>query len=128
MVRGDFNLPEGNKMFSPEMKNFTNPLPQNEVHFIDLKIEPWEDKMRFKVFVQISEFLEPPNLNFYIYNENSELISEVTLIENVDTDIVFTMHLRNTSQQNQLKLLGEIFYSDEIGKVDTQTIRFTLKE
>jgi len=115
-------------MFSPEMKNFTNPLPPKEVHFIDLKIEPWEDKMRFKVFVQISEFLEPPNLNFIITDKNSEIVSEVTLIENVDTDIVFTMHLRNASQQNQLTLLGEIFYSEEIGKVDSQTINFSLSE
>lgn len=115
-------------MFSPEMKNFTNPLPPNEVHFIDLKVEPWEDKMRFKVFAQISEFLEPPNLNFFISNLNSEIISEVTLIENVDTDIVFTMHLRNSSPQNQLNLLGEIFYSDEIGKVDSKTISFILDE
>jgi len=115
-------------MFSPEMKNFANPLPPNEVHFIDLKIEPWEDKMRFKIFAKISEFLEPPNLNFYISNTNSEIISEVSLIENIDTDIVFTMHLRNASQPDQLTLLGEIFYSDEIGKVDSQTISFTLNE
>ena len=107
-----------------EMNNFTNPLPPNEVHFIDLKVEPWEDKMRFKVFAQISEFEEPPNLNFYISNTNSEIISEVTLIENIDTDIVFTMHLRNSSQQNLLTLIGEIFYSDEIGKVDSKSISF----
>lgn len=115
-------------MFSPEMKNFTNPLPPKEVHFIDLKIEPWEDKMRFKVFVKISEFLEPPNLNFFIIDKNSEILSEVTLIENVDTDIVFTMHLRNANQQSQLTLSGEIFYSDEIGKVDSQMISFALNE
>lgn len=115
-------------MFSPEMKNFTNPLPPKEVHFIDLKIEPWEDKMRFKVFVQISEFFEPPNLSFIITDKNSEILSEVTLIENVDTNIVFTMHLRNSSQQNQLTLSGELFYSDEIGKVDSQTISFSLNE
>ena len=115
-------------MFSPELKNFTNPLPPNEVHFVNLKVEPWEDKMRFKVFAQISEFLEPPNLNFFITNKTSEIISEVTLIENVDTDIVFTMHLRNTSQQNYLTLLGEIFYSEEIGIVDSQTISFSVNE
>lgn len=115
-------------MFSPEMKNFTNPLPPNEVHFIDLKIEPWEDKMRFKVFVKISEFLEPPNLNFYIANMNAEVISEVTFVENVDTDIEFTMHLRNASQLNQMTLLGEIFYSDEIGKVDSKAINIIFNE
>jgi hypothetical protein len=38
------------------------------------------------------------------------------------------MHLRNASQQNQLTLLGEIFYSEEIGKVDSQTISFSLSE
>jgi hypothetical protein len=113
-------------MFSPELKNFTNPLPPNEVHFISLKVEPWEDKKRFKVFAKISEFLEPPNLDFFITNTNAKVISEVTLIENVDTDIVFTMHLRNPDQQNQLTFLGEIFYSDEIGKVDSKTINIIL--
>ncbi len=115
-------------MFSPEMKNFTNPLPPNEVHFIELRIEPWEDKIRFKVFAKISEFEEPPNLNFYITNLNAEVISEVALIENVDTDIVFTMHLRNASQQKFLTLLGEIFYSEEIGKVDSKTVNIILNE
>ena len=115
-------------MFSPEMKNFTNPLPPNEVRFIDLKIEPWEDKKRLKVFVQISEFTQPPNLNFYISNSSSEIISEVTMIENVDTEIVFTMHLRSSNLSNQLSLSAEIYYSDEIGKVDSKTISFNLNE
>jgi hypothetical protein len=115
-------------MFSPELKNFTNPLPPNEVHFIDLKIEPWEDKKRLKVFLKISEFTQPPNLNFYISNTNSEIISEVTMIENIDSEIVFTMHLRSSDQSDQLTLSAEIFYSDEIGKVDSKTISFNLNE
>ena len=115
-------------MFSPEMKNFTNPLPPKEVHFIDLKIEPWEDKKRLKVFLKISEFAQPPNLNFYISNTNSEIISEVTLIENVDTEIVFTMHLRSLNLSDQLSLSAEIYYSDEIGLVDSKKINFNINE
>lgn len=115
-------------MFSPEMKNFTNPLPPNEVHFIDLKIEPWEDKKRLKVFLKISEFLQPPNFNFFISNSNSDIISEVTIIENVEDEIVFTMHLRNSDQSDQLTLTAEMYYSEEIGKVDSKTISFNLND
>lgn len=115
-------------MFSPEMKNFTNPLPPSEVQILDLKIEPWEDKKRYKVFLKISEFTHPPNLNFYISTNNSEIISEVTMIENVDTDIVFTMHLRNHHQPDQLTLTGEIFYPDDIGKVDEKSISFNIND
>ena len=111
-------------MFSPEMKNFTNPLPPEKVHFIDLKAEPWEDQTRIKIFVKISEFNTPPNLNFFILNKMNETVSEVTLIENVDADIVFTMHIRNNSYKDLKILKGEIFYSEEIGKVDTTSIEF----
>lgn len=110
------------------MRNFTNPLPPSEVHFIELKVDPWEDKTRLKVFLKISEFTHPPNLNFYIKNTDSDIISEVTLIENVDTELVFTMHLRNPNPANQLTLSGEIYYADDIGRVDTKTIEFNLNE
>lgn len=107
-------------------KSFENPLPPEEVHFLDLKVEPWEDKNRLKVFVKISEFTTPPNLNFFITDENDSLISEVTLIENIDIEFVFTMHLRKNSNQQTLFLKGEIFYQEDIGIVNRKTISFTI--
>lgn len=106
-------------------KTFENPLPPSEVHFIDLKVEPWEDKTRIKVFVKISEFTTPPNFNFFI-KHNEIILSEVTLIENIDTEFVFTMHLRIPSDHNLFTLLGEIFYHDEIGTVDFKSFQFTI--
>ncbi len=113
-------------MFTPEMKNFENPLPPEQVRFLDLKVEPWEDKKRIKIFVKITQFTTPANLSFQIFNEEKLNLSEVTLIENVDTDIVFTMHLRNHIDQQNLTLIGKIFYSDEIGEVDKKEITFLL--
>lgn len=106
-------------------KTFENPLPPSEVHFIDLKVEPWEDKTRIKVFVKISEFSVPPNFNFFIKHKET-ILSEVTLIENIDTEFVFTMHLRIPSDHNSLTLFGEIFYPDEIGMVDNKSFQFTI--
>lgn len=113
-------------MFSPDMKNFDNPLPPDQVRFLDLYVEPWEDKKRLKVFVKITQFTTPPNLSFQILDNQDVNLSEVTLIENVDTDIVFTMHLRSQNEQEDLTLKGEIFYSEEIGQVDKKEIAFTL--
>ena len=106
-------------------KTFENPLPPSEVHFIELKVEPWDDKTRIKVFVKISEFSVPPNFNFFI-KHNETILSEVTLIENIDTEFVFTMHMRIPSDQNSFTLLGEIIYQDEIGTVDIKSLQFTI--
>ena len=108
------------------MKNFDNPLPPERVRFLELKVEPWEDKKRIKVFVKITQFTKPPNLSFQIFDSENINLSEVTLIENVDTDIVFTMHLRNQLDRNNLRLIGNIFYSDEIGEVDQKNLDFSL--
>jgi hypothetical protein len=107
-------------------KFFKNPLPPEDVHFMEIKIEPWEDNNRLKVFVSISEFSSPPNLNFFIRDKNGSLLSEVTLIENIDKDFVFTMHLRNHSEQKELVLEGEIFYQDDLGVVNRKTVSFTI--
>ena len=113
-------------MLSSGSRNFDNPLSPEEVHFIDLKVEPWEDKSKIKIFVKISQFLVSPNMNFYIKNLEAAILSEVTLIENIDTDLVFTMHLRNYSSQKELILLGEIFYDNEIGLVNQKSLTFSL--
>ena len=109
-----------------QFKSFENPLPPSEVHFVDLKVEPWEDKTRIKVLVKISEFSSPPNFNFSIKSNEGDFLSEVTLIENVDTEFVFTMHFRSPTTHNSFTLLGEIFYQDEIGTVDSKSLSFTI--
>ncbi len=113
-------------MFSLKLKNFQNPLPPTEVKFIDLSTEPWEDNKRIKIFARITEFTTPPNLTFTIVDNGNHVLSEVTLIENIDTDIVFTMHLRNPKNQNKLQLRGHIFYPEEIGTVDQKFFDFAL--
>ena len=122
----DFHNDYNKNMQFNHFKSFENPLPPSEVHFVELKVEPWEDKTRIKVLVKISEFLSPPNFNFSIQSKDGDLLSEVTLIENVDTEFVFTMHLRSPTTQNSFSLLGQIFYQDEIGIVDSKSLSFTI--
>ncbi len=113
-------------MLANNYRSFQNPLPPKEVHFVELSVEPWEDNNRLKVFVKISEFSLPPNFNFFISDTNNSIISEVTLIENVDKEFVFTMHLRNYSGQKDLIISGEIFYQDEIGVVNRKSIKISI--
>lgn len=113
-------------MFTTSMKKFENPLPPKEVRFLDLKVEPWEDNARLKIFVKLTQFSNPPHLSFFIKDKNDLLLSEVTLIENIETDFVFTMHLRNYSDQKELFIFGEIFYDDEIGVVNKISSSFSI--
>jgi hypothetical protein len=113
-------------MFPGNINKFENPLPPQEVHFLDLQVEPWEDKTRIKVFVKLSEFTMPPNLDFCIKDKTGLIFSEVSLIENIDIEFVFTMHLRINSDKKEFILLGEIFYQDGIGIVDSKSVNFSI--
>lgn len=97
----------------------------DEVRFLDLNVEPWEDKTRLKIFVQTTPFSKYPNLDFLIESADGSKIAQASIIENVESKFVFTMHLRNKSNQGTYLLIGTISYED-IGIVDRKTFQFEI--
>ncbi len=99
--------------------------PPQEVRFSDLKVEPWDDKTRLKILVQITPFNKNPDLEFQIESADGSKIAQVSIIENIESKFVFTMHLRNKSKQGPYLLIGTISY-EEIGIVDQKTYQFEI--
>jgi len=98
-------------------------VPPSEVRFLDLKVEPWEDKTRLKILAFLTPFSKFPNLEFSIMSEDGSLVAQSSIIENIEAKFVFTMHLRNKGKPGPYSLIGIISYED-IGVVDQKTIKF----
>jgi hypothetical protein len=104
-------------------KSQLDALPPSDVRFLDLQVEPWEDKTRLKILAQLTPFSKFPNLEFSIKCEDGSIIAQSSIIENIESKFVFTMHLRSRNKPGPYILIGIISYED-IGVVDQKTYKF----
>jgi hypothetical protein len=89
-----------------------------------LRAEPWsEDGRRLRIQLDVTPFLERPNIDVAITNPHGDIVSSVSIIESIDTHMAFTMHLRGEPEQWQGKmtLSASIQYPD-IGEVDQESV------
>lgn len=115
----------------PRMPRF-NPLrpikgavPPAEVRFRDLHAEPWEDNRRIRVHIRLTPFQKPPNLEIQLFDAQGQEVASASVIENVDFDLVVTLHIRPPDAAGPFTLTGSIGYED-IGEVDRKSVTFSL--
>ncbi|HMN12290.1 MAG TPA: hypothetical protein PKD55_08205 [Bellilinea sp.] len=82
-------------------------------------MEPWEGSKRYKVMVRLTPFQKPPNLNFKLLGQAGDSLGELAIIENIDTDLIVTLHQRKPDSV-AAKVEVDVFY-DADGIVDSQT-------
>lgn len=101
-------------------------VPPDQVRFLNLHIEPWEDRQRIRVHARLTPFQKPPNLEFEIRDLEERVIASAYIVENIDFDLVITMHLqRLPPQTQQLTLKAAIIY-EEFGVVSEEKTGFTI--
>ncbi len=97
-------------------------LPPQEVRIQGLRAEPWsEDRQRYHIHLEVTPFLERPDIEVTIYNEDGEALSNISIIESIDTRMAFTMHLRGEPGNGALTLSASLTYP-EIGEVDQKSV------
>ena len=99
--------------------------PPAEVRITGLRAEPLPDGSRVRVHLTLTPFLENPNLEAVLADEAGRELTRATIIENVDTAIVFTLHVRPPANGGAYFLKMVITYP-EIGAVDEQTLPFAI--
>lgn len=104
-------------------ESHSDALPPQDVRFLDLQVEPWKDKTRLKILIRLTPFTQFPNLEFSIKSEDGSLIAQSSIIENIENNFVFTMHIRSKSKTGPYTLIGIISYED-IGVVDQKKYIF----
>lgn len=96
-----------------------------QVRFTDLHVEPWADNSKVRVHMRLTPFVKPPNLHAVLTDAQSNEVASVSIIENIDFDLVFTLHIRPPTAQGPFTLVGRIEY-EGTGQVDERTVQFIL--
>ncbi len=109
------------------LKRSDNALPPQDVKFLEIKVEPWPDGRRVRFHARMTPFQQPPNLNINITDENGQEVSSVNIIENIDFNLVITMHIRSQVVRGTYTLSAQITYP-ELGIVHEATTIFETQE
>ena len=104
-----------------------NAAQPDQVRFTDLHVEPWSDNTKVRVHMRLTPFAKPPNLHAALTDAQGNEVASVSIIENIDFDLVFTLHIRPPNAPGPFTLAAQIEYEDT-GTVDQQSVRFKLPE
>jgi hypothetical protein len=94
----------------------------------ELRTEPWPDQSRrVRIILEITPFLERPNLHVVISRPDGAEVSGIHIIETIESRMTFTMHIRDDQSQGPYQLKANVFYPDT-GTVDEESLTFDLPE
>lgn len=89
------------------------PLPPDEVKIVELRAEPWPDKQRIKVHLEITPFLKRPNGKISLIDAHGVQIASVDIIESIETSMDFTLHLRGVEPAGDFIVSALIYYLED---------------
>jgi|SRR5688572_18624667 hypothetical protein len=106
------------------------PRPRAEVRFVDIAVRPYPDGRRMKLHFSLTPFRERPSVDMAVTNAMGDEVATLHLIEAMDDQFDFTVHLRGPEPRGEHQLRLVLFYteSDEPGAarqvVDERTATF----
>jgi hypothetical protein len=88
-------------------------LPPDEVRITGLQVEPLADGRRVRVLVSVTPFQERPNLDAVILDELGHEVSSTCIVETMDFDMAFTMHIRTSEVGGAYTLVASLSYPEK---------------
>jgi len=90
--------------------NKNNP---EEMEFEDLKIVPYDDGRRIRVFISISPFLISPIIEIDILDHDGAIVGSSTIVEPPFWKQEFTMHIQSSNNYGKtFSLTAKLIYPD----------------
>ena len=90
------------------------PLPPDEVRIRSLRVEPWPDGLRVRVYFEIDPFQQRPNAEIRILDEQDVEVASLNVIETIERKMEFTMHLRHSDPHGRFQGDAVLFYSEPL--------------
>lgn len=114
--------------------NFTDPQdvpqPRERVKIEDVQLSPYPDGWRVKIDVDLTPFLERPNLEIRLIGLDGDarrLVAELSIIETMHRHMEFTMHIRGVSAPSGAYTAEvDLYYDDRQKPQDTHRQTFTI--
>lgn len=110
-TRSGYNPPMSDiPLYEPD-EEMPLPLPRAEVRFTAINVKPYPDGRRVKLNFTLTPFLERPSVEAFVTNASGQEVASLSLIEAMDTDFDFTIHLRGPQPQGEHTLRLVLFYT-----------------
>lgn len=88
------------------------PVSPEEVQIRELEAKPWPDGQRVAIQFEITPFQNRPNIELKIFNSSGDEVSELSVVEALDSKMDFTMHLREPKPEGIYKVHMRVFYAE----------------
>lgn len=86
------------------------PLPPEEVRIRQFRAEPWPDKRRVRVYLEVTPFQKRPNGELTIQDADGNEVASLTIIETIDPRMDLTVHLRVAEPAGAYTASAIIYY------------------
>jgi hypothetical protein len=109
------------------------PLPRSEMHFADVQVQPYADGRRVKLTLKFPSFEERPSVDAWVTNAEGDVVASLSLIEAMEQEFDFTLHLRGPEPRGAHILHLVLYYlagydrPDEKQLIEQRAIPFTLQ-
>lgn len=103
------------------------PKPRQQVRIEQVEAIPYADRHRVKAVVNVTPFIERPNLIVMLKDHSGRTISELNIIETMHSEMEFTIHIRRPGQPGEsFALEVEMFYETRNPPHDTASCIFQI--
>ena len=107
-----------------ETEGVPAPRAREDVRFGEVSVRPYGDGRRVKVNFALTPFLERPSVNIAVTNALGNEVASMSLIEAMDTEFEFTVHLRGPEPKGEHAAHLTLFYlkSDDAPTEERQIV------
>ncbi len=100
-------------------------VPPEQVRFDQVSAQAWGDGRRVRVQFSLTPFQKLPNITLSVIDTAEEEVSRAVIIEAIDVEQSFTLHIRKGPIGGAYRLEISVDYP-EIGEVDHRSVPFEL--
>jgi hypothetical protein len=86
------------------------PLPPEDIRIRKFHADPWPDKRRVRVNLEITPFQNSPNIEIEIRDADGNEVASLTIIETIHPKIDLTIHLRGPEPAGVYTAAVMIYY------------------
>jgi hypothetical protein len=88
------------------------PVPPDEVRIRELTAVPRVDGARVDVDIVLTPFQKRPNIELAITNAAGHEVAALSVVEAIESEMEFTVHIRETQPRGSYKVTVLVFYAD----------------
>ncbi len=99
-----------------------DPLPRAEMRFETIAADPYADGRRVRLRFRLTPFEEKPSVDAWVTDAAGQVTAMMSLIEAMDREFEFTLHLRGPEPRGQHTLHLQLFYIASDDRPDEKQI------